>query len=364
MIDRTMTRRSLSSSFAALLLSSCGYVGIELRDVGADGGERADARVGEPDASVLDDGGEGLDGRVSEADGALVDGALDDVGLGDGALADGSLPDAAQADAGSDAGNACDLTGSWAVKVSVPLNWASPILEPSTDQAYVWMRYQGTQTGLSWSGDAQPCGFLLPDFRLNPLVAAESYAVRVPDVLFDRQPPYLAPVAASFSLTGASRVGDSLSLSQLALVIGTDLANPLTDPWPVDRNALTPRDTDLDARPGITIDYLSDATHVYPPLDFTRTLRASKSYLAVRLTFQGSGTIDSCTQLTGPIAFSHFDTHILGCQLAGSSTQCDAALTDFLDLNRPSYTPNAANYQAIKVPANTTCAQIRALLPP
>ncbi|MET0283516.1 MAG: hypothetical protein ABW352_03580 [Polyangiales bacterium] len=352
-----MTCRPLSSALAALLLSSCGYVGIELRDVASDGGPDAppntpDARVDELDAHVGD-------AASSTPDAASLDASGEDATLPDAALADAQVD--AQIDPG-DAGGACDLTGSWAVKVSVPVDWSSPILEPSLGDAHVWLRYVGTQSGLSWTGTAQACGFSLPDFRLNPLVANESYAVRVPDTLFDRT--YITPVATGMTIVGTSRVGDSFSLAPSAIVLGTELANPLTDAWPADRNALPNRDTDQDGRAGITIDYLNNAPYFYPPLNVTRTQRASNSYLAVRFAFQGSGRITSCAQLDGPISFSHFDMRILGCQLAGSSTQCDATLTDFLDLNRPIYTPNAATYEAIKVPANTTCAQIRATLPP
>lgn len=341
----------------ATLLSSCGYVGIELREL-----PREDGGADPSDAAVLTEAG--ASGDASQALDASTPG--EDAAAGDGALdtRDASL-DATALDAGSeDVGGTCSLDSSWAVQVRVPLSWAGSTIEPGLADALIWLRYrrsqfQGTQSSATWTGTAEPCGIALPDFRLSPLVASETYALRVASSLFDNG--YITPVTSTISMVG-NGVGAPVSIPPAAFVIGTSLANPLVAAWP-DNTVLTSVDTDMNGQPGFTVSYLNDATHVYPPADLLRNQRASAAFVAVRIAFDASGSLTSCNTIDGPVAFSRFDTHILGCTLAGGGN-CNATTTDFLDDNRPLYAPNAASYHAIQVPANTTCAQVRTMLPP
>lgn len=360
-----MSSRTVAlGALATVLACSCGYVGIDLRELPStgDGGAPVDASAedAELDARTLDASGD----AAHELDASEVDASSEDASLTDASRTDAS-PDAALTDASlADAGGiACDLGGSWAVRVRLPISWPGGALQAGLDNAVIWLRYQGTQAGSSWSGSAQPCGITLPDFRLNPLVANETYALRVPDTLFDHTPAYLSPIPSSMTIGGSSSVGDSVAIAPAGNVIGATLANPVTDAWPADHTTLQSVDTDMNGQPGITANYVTDATHVGPPLNLSRTQRAASSYVAVRLAFSAGGSITTCSALDGPITFSHFDTHILGCAVAGGGA-CNATLTDFLDDNRPVYSPNAATYHAIKVDPGTTCAQVRTMLPP
>jgi hypothetical protein len=84
--------------------------------------------------------------------------------------------------------------------------------------------------------------------------------------------------------------------------------------------------------------------------------------VAARFAFSAGGSITSCTELGGSAAVQHFDTHVRGCHIAGAA-DCTTMQRDFIDAHRPVYVPLSANYQAIKVPAGTTCAQVRGMLP-
>lgn len=369
-----MLARTLPVLGAALALTSCGYIGLELRDLPIQGDGSVDADAGALDASLTDaaaqrdaivaDGG---DAGALVGDAGVGDAGGGDAGASEAGASDAGASDAALADAsvGSDAGlTACDLGGSWAVKITTAVSWPGGLLQAGAGTATTWLLYDGTQGGASWTGTAQACGFTLPDFALNPVLAAETYALRVPDTLFDHEPPYIAPVAASIAISGSGAAGSSLTLSSQAFVIGTTLANPQTDAWPsAGSGVVLQTDHDLDMLPGVTTTYPLDATHLYPPLDVGRTLRADVGYSALRLVFSGTGTVTSCSQLDGNVTFSHFETHILGCHVAGGST-CTDTQRDFIDANRPLHSAGGSTYQAIKVPANTTCSQIRSTLLP
>ena len=58
----------------------------------------------------------------------------------------------------------------------------------------------------------------------------------------------------------------------------------------------------------------------------------------------------------------HFDTHIVGCKVAGGG-ECDASQVDFVDVNRTVYEVVDASYEMVQVADDATCADVRAKLP-
>jgi hypothetical protein len=376
MIKGTMLSRShLAACCAACMavaLAGCGYVGRELLAPAP-----RDAQVDLPDGGRdggVNDGGEGLDAQLTP-DAAMPDAAAVDAssdasgGSDDAALADAALSDAQADGAASSADSAvpdagplaCDLTGTYAVKVSVTVSWPASFIEAGTAGAELWLRLQATQSGSTMSGTLLPCGFQLPDFALPITLGSETYGMRFRDTLFDTVPSFLNTIPASFTIGGASVPGAALSLAPTGMVVGTTLANPTTDIWPAN-SALANVDTDVDGNPGVTAIYLNDATHVYPPANFIGSHRSDLAYAAARFAFSASGSITSCTELGGGAAVQHFDTHVRGCHIAGAG-DCTTTQRDFVDANRPIYVPLSASYQAIKIAAGTTCTQLRALLP-
>ena len=71
----------------------------------------------------------------------------------------------------------------------------------------------------------------------------------------------------------------------------------------------------------------------------------------------------SCTSITGTATVTNFDTHILGCELAGDAGTCTQADSDFTDNNRPASRDWApATVNLVKIANGATCATVRAAL--
>ncbi|MET0283959.1 MAG: hypothetical protein ABW352_05795, partial [Polyangiales bacterium] len=117
--------------------------------------------------------------------------------------------------------------------------------------------------------------------------------------------------------------------------------------------ALVDNDQDLDGNPGVTVDFMGR-----PLVD--GLARADQGYIAARVAFGGSVTVVDCDDLAGPVAVSRFDTHFVGCHVAGGS-HCSAPQRDLLDASRPLYVATSATLTARKVP-NATCTVARATL--
>lgn len=79
--------------------------------------------------------------------------------------------------------------------------------------------------------------------------------------------------------------------------------------------------------------------------------------------FSLSGTLQSCTQASGPAGVTHVDTRIYGCKRTGGNTDCTGTEAGFLDDNQVSYQASSATYTLVKVADAATCADVRAALP-
>jgi hypothetical protein len=384
-------RRSLLAA-ACIPFAGCGHFGLELVDLPASNEDGAPPDAGldaaaEPDADAASVAVEAStdepDSTAPHLDAASADAAdardadaspaSDDAGhdasgdasddaSGDLVAADASALDATRdamhetVDAAVDAASACTLDGSWAVKVSIALEWPAGAVVAGSGNAALWARFEVTGSGTTMTGTLLPCGFTLPDYDLAS--TPEKYSFRLPPTLFDHTPSYLSTAPVTFAISSDGR---TITLGAASILFGTTLANPQTDPWPL-LGALTDHDQDGDGQPGVRGAFHGDATYMFPRLDSIVSARADQGDLAARIAFQATGNVVGCTSLSGPATFQHFDTHIVGCRVA-SGTTCTPAQRDVLDANRPMHTVRSASYAATKVAPSATCATIRAAMP-
>lgn len=109
--------------------------------------------------------------------------------------------------------------------------------------------------------------------------------------------------------------------------------------------------------------YKSGAPYDFVPVNLSKSSRSDKAYLASRLVASLSGTISAgCTSISGTATVTHFDTHIVGCELSGGAGDCAQADSDFTDSNKPAYAAGSATLSLVKIPDAGTCADVRAAL--
>jgi hypothetical protein len=253
----------------------------------------------------------------------------------------------------------CDLTGRYALKLSVPANWPSTTYLSSGNGTFTfWGELQLTQTGSALSGALWMCGETVPDFQSTPLIQ-EKYGVTFPNALFDGT---ALPSTPSSGTLGSSSPGASFVLARSAILAGATLSDPVNDAWP-SAAAIVSADSDADGKPGLTVLYKSGGSYDSPPTNDLGTTRAIRGYLTTRIVFSLSGTLTSCTQASGSVAPVDIDVHTLGCRISGDSRDCNSGDTNHLDDDAPNYTPSSGSYSLVKVSNTATCSTIRSALP-
>ena len=386
--------------FAALAMSGCGRVGVELmdltagfRDGGADdaevGGSDGDGGFdGDAEASTQRDGGAlGDGGVVPVPDASASDAAVDArvpacvTGYADcdsdprtcetqlGTVANcATCGNACPANGGTATCSAaktcatvCNMSGTFAIKISVTVSWPTSAINGGSGPASLWGRFIGTQSGNNVAGTLQACSIILPDFALNPVVGNELYQLSFPNTLFDHQPFYIPSAPLTLSSMSGFTVGGAFTIPTRAIQIGVSLTNPTTDPWPASA-ALVASDMDADGKPGVTGLYSNTGGHVFPRNDISGSQRSDRAYAAARFASNASGTVNSCTDMTGTEAFTFFDTHILGCRVSGGA-DCAAAQVSMMDMGRPAYVAGSSTMHVLKIAAAATCADVRTALP-
>ena len=259
-------------------------------------------------------------------------------------------------------GTRCDLTGTFALKVSLNNTWASGANIASGSGAHhFWLKMTGTHSGNSVTETMTECGRFVPDFRASAV--NETFHFDLPNAVFDRVPSILPSTNATVALSSASP-GATFMLPSSAFLLGTNLSNPLTASWPSQASGLAQVDMDGDGKAGVTLAYLNGNGYSFPRTAATLfSNRASAPYAATRLVFSLNGSLTSCTQSSGSATVRFIDTRIFGCKISGNSGDCSGGEADFLDDNCVNYQLGTATYTLVKVANGATCAAVRAALP-
>jgi|HubBroStandDraft_2_1064218.scaffolds.fasta_scaffold06403_5 hypothetical protein len=339
----------------------------------------------QPDASgaaaLTDDAGASDATASSGDDGDTIDGAA------------ATTQDATTQDAGTvntpgfDGG--CDFNGVWATQIKIDVTWQpqglmSVILASGSGTITQWVKGLRVQTAaapLQLSDDSVVCGIDLPDFQATALGLNEVYGVRFPDSLFDDG--YIPPFTVNGALTLQPGGTFTYSSTPTAVLLGLTMADPTTDPWPA--TVTTEVDQDMDGNPGVTIAVAqgplatptATATdYSYIPTGIPELLMpinvASSLYVAIRQVTVTSGTVQNCNTITGTVSIptidskAAIDSHVLGCELVdgGQCTTGASSEAAFVDNSQPVFTPSGTtSFQAIRMPAGSTCADVRTMLP-
>jgi hypothetical protein len=261
-------------------------------------------------------------------------------------------------------GVSCDLTGTWAGKLSLQVTWPSSLtLAAGSGTLGFWVIVKGTQSGNTIPVTMVPCEITIPDFQSSAAGGNEPYGLTFPNSLFDHTPSSYLPTTSATVALGGTSPGSTYSVPAVAFLVGLSMTNPTTDAWPSTPEMVTQVDMDEDTKPGVTAPYKSGAPYDFVPVNLSKSARSDEAYLASRLAASFSGTISAgCTSISGTATVTHFDTHIVGCELSGGAGDCAQADSDFTDSNKPAYAAGSATLSLVKIPDAGTCADVRAAL--
>jgi cysteine-rich repeat protein len=251
----------------------------------------------------------------------------------------------------------CDLNGVWAAKLVVPVTWTGSLLNAGSGTISIWSLMSTTQTGTTLTSKVLPCDIQIPPFK--PAVGQQA-SITFPNSLFDHVPPYLT-AADSSATVSASVVGGTFNGAAFTSLIG--MSAPASGAWPTSPVGVTEVDQDKDStvtspkdnRPGVTAipTNVPDQVYLFNPKSI------DEMYLALRQTITSlTGTLTSCTNISGSAVVANMDSHVLGCHIGGAF--CDNTQSTFVDDHRPIYVPGTATvFKAVKVANTATCATVR-----
>jgi hypothetical protein len=267
-------------------------------------------------------------------------------------------------DAGTPACNAgtcattCDLSGTWAGKVSMQVTWPGTLtLAGGSGTVAIWVIVKGTQSGNAIPVTMTPCGIVSPDFQSSAAGGNELYGLTFPNSLFDHAPAYL-PVMSSTVTLGGNATGSTYSVPAVAFLLGLSMTNPTTDAWPSTPEMVSEVDMDLDTKVGVTVPYKTGGSYLFVPLNVSKSVRSDKAYLAARFAASFTGTFSTCTKITGTATVTHYDVHVIGCEHSGGG-DCAQTESDFADSNKPAYATGSATIDLVKIANAGTCADVR-----
>jgi len=349
-----------TSAGSAILATACGLsrAGDEIVT-----GESLGGVVG-GDAAGSDDGAVG--GPASEGGGS--DNPDDgDLVLGDG----GSSYGAADSASGT-----CDFSGTWGSRLVIDVAWSPQgitgiVLAPGSGTITQWLLSTRTLSGNASTETVVVCGIDLPDFDGTAIAGGEVYGIRFPDSLFDNG--YI-PAFAVHGAFGGSRPGSTYDTTASAVLLGLTLSKPTTGAWPA--TVATEVDMDRDGNPGVTANALQGGGYTYPPVDIFETSRADELYLAIRQVTELTATATNCDHLSGTVSIptisdssngtskAGIDSHVIGCRIAGTTTNCSSSQASFVDNTQPVFTPSGgSSFTSLRMPSGSTCATVRGMLP-
>ena len=306
--------------------------------------------------------GIGTDSGAAGSTGSGGSGPVTGSGGSGPATGSGGRPGGAAGAPGSagSGGGACPALASFTQAEHIVMNvtWPNTLgTTGGTGQVHVWARSTFTASGNTLSATSQACGSVLPPTGLNAIAGSGNVLIQIPDATWDL--PSMPRFQFPATQTGWA-AGSSISYTSTAL-IGLTLDNAATAAWPA--TITTGVDADADSAPGYTAVPATGGGRVMPPVAIAITpARADKVDLATRNVFMVSATRTACDHAAGPVTVAHFDSHVVGCHVSGGA-DCTTGQANFVDQNRTIYEAGASTIELKLVPANATCADVRAALP-
>lgn len=261
--------------------------------------------------------------------------------------------------------SSCNVSGTWAVKFSIPVRWSpSIVVSGGQGTVYQWLKAERTQNGNTYTDHLTLCGISPPDSKTRPIFGNELYGVSFPNTLFDSD--ILPKFDSHTSLTTPDGALE-FRTDPLTVLIGTQMPNPSVSSWP-SAKLMSTIDHDNDGMPGITINVRTDHGHTPPPVDMWRRKRAAKFYIALRnVVDTATGRFSDCDHAQGTVTIPLIDnklainSRVLGCQRTDGSP-CTTAEYEMVDKQSSGYDLNGpARVEMTRMPANVTCETVRGL---
>ena len=266
---------------------------------------------------------------------------------------------------------ACNYSGTWATYASVPVTWPATIaILTGGGNLNQWTLSQYVQDSPGQiSVSTIPCGITTPDFKTGLFGGSSAFGIRFPDSLFDAGgiPATKFKISANVDPNG----GFGFNSSPFAFTIGFKLDDPTKATWPATADIVSV-DQDNDQHPGVTILPATGTGYSYPPttIPIFGTPLADLLYLAQRTVSTLSGPLKSCDLMNGQVTVAvlggvpAIDSSIIGCRVQSTQADCTLAQSNFIDQNRPVFTPSGPGTMiSARVSDNATCADARARFP-
>ena len=276
--------------------------------------------------------------------------------------------------AGGNAGSGGSGVGACPARTTITLaqrmvldaSWTgSTATAAGTGKVYLWNLAKLNASGAALTGETRSCGTALPEFMLTAagqlVTGGTKVSVEVPFGVWDT--PSIPKFEAKGTV-GGWQPGNAFSIDGTVALVGVTLPDP-RGAWPMSYTALTTLDADGDGKPGVTAVPRSGAGYVLPPTGLGllgSAPQADRVYLVSRSIIALSGMFTSCTEIAGSTQVMFFDNHVVGCRLM-SGQDCSAGQTDFLDQGRTAYQISAGTFTIAIAPEDTTCADVRTMLP-
>ncbi len=258
----------------------------------------------------------------------------------------------------------CDLTGIWGTYFRVDTTWdATAVIRAGSGPIEVWLLSDRKQSGTTTTDKVKACGIRLPDLIG---VTGEKYGARFLAPIFDNGsiPLMTLPVKFPQIATGAQFLSEPV-----ALQIGVEFQNPLTDPWIATGPVNVVRDHDNDGRPGVTIESDQAPGYSNPPVGLGADQFVRHYDAITRTVATLNGNVKSCDRLEGNVTVADIGgepalhSRLIGCKLQ-SGASCNVAQTAIVNNNRPMFRPASAGLMISKrMSDEAVCGNVRVALP-
>jgi len=294
-------------------------------------------------------------------------------------------------------GTSCDLSGYWAMRQDLYIAWDSNLMIENDElSTTAWELHRYQYDGSRIEVQKKPCG--QDDYPDYHSTISETYSSYVPLSTFDQLP---LKDGVDIALADAQPGSDFISPSEASLM-GIDLADPLTDPWPSsgDEPGIMWTDDDGDGMPGVSwwprwttepTDNPGDgsATYDYYPAEIELPLgviaRAGCVSRARRDISHLEGEVETCSRITGSVINESSEFRVYGCTVVpegewdtaevtctatdwASGTQCNPEQVESLDSeDMNNNQTSSATFALVKIGLLTDfvdCQMVRSALPP
>ena len=274
---------------------------------------------------------------------------------GDPGTPDGSVPDL---DAAPGAACPTRTAATQGVHVIMAVTWPGSVgTNPGSGNVHVWTRAKMTFAGNAITTVNTPCGSSLPDIQTTPIAGGGKVQPEFPPAAWENA---AMPTFTGAGMQSSFDVNSKINLSATPALVGLTMTDP-NAAWPA-ASAIQGADSDGDTHLGITAVPKNGGGYSLPPTSLLQTKHADQLYIASRTTTSLNGVRDTCDSAKGTATVSAFDSHVIGCHIAGGG-DCAAGDAQFVDQNRTVFKVTNATYAAKIVPDGATCAQVRAALP-